>query len=752
MKAKTGFLRPGGIGRMLFLSAVVLILWSCSQTLVEKTPALSAGQGLVEVRVQTGEGTGRTLLPDAGEFRYVVSFLGVGGELVVPSAGPVIQVLDAGLWTILVTGLLNDPDYDIAVAAGSGEVTVTAGTTVSVAISLRPRTDEGDGTFAYDIGFDPAIAGDISEAWLSLTSLSNQSNRYEVKLKGSDSGANPGTFDIPPGYYRLSLSAVKGGQPMLLTETAHIYPYLSTRKVYTIGAADFTNQVYLGGTVSLDPAQFSGYTLKRVHAWNTGTVAPGPSEYTAETSAGTGAWDLVLPLSVTGRYYFKVELEQGAGSRYYSALLDRDVPAQGSGGLSLTVEDYEISLGDIRGGRLSSVRHALEGETVQLLVRENPGYTKNGDPAVNAVNGGAVSLAGSGNSYSFTMPPGSVEILADIFEPPSPADMIGYPTIMESGVDTGNLWMAYVPAVGNFPMGMDDGGVGTVERPYWIGETEVTYELWNAVRTWAVTGSGAPGAGLYILNDGRQGSGGPGETDQYPVSQINWYDAVAWCNALTEWYNAFKEAGEDLEPVYYSDLACQTLIRGNTGPDFYPDPELGIPTAVIKPGASGFRLPDNEEWELAARWQGASYLTSDYVHEGNWYYTRGDSASGAADNTETAAQAVAVFTTDQTNPAALQEIRSKIPNGLGLYDMNGNVSEFCFGFAALRFSTSTPKDELQYIVRGGNYGDLFLYAWTTQFMYPLTVSSIQTIRAGTFTINPPLPGGTFGIRLARTAD
>jgi formylglycine-generating enzyme required for sulfatase activity len=60
-------------------------------------------------------------------------------------------------------------------------------------------------------------------------------------------------------------------------------------------------------------------------------------------------------------------------------------------------------------------------------------------------------------------------------------------------------------------------------------------------------------------------------------------------------------------------------------------------SAYAKPGATGFRLPSSNEWELAARWRGSdpTNTVSGYT---NPYFTKGDSASGAtADYNDTAA-------------------------------------------------------------------------------------------------------------------
>jgi formylglycine-generating enzyme required for sulfatase activity len=58
--------------------------------------------------------------------------------------------------------------------------------------------------------------------------------------------------------------------------------------------------------------------------------------------------------------------------------------------------------------------------------------------------------------------------------------------------------MRYAPAA-TFPTGMDDDGEATVKHGFWIGETEVTYELWYEVRVWAEA------KGYRFRNAGREG-------------------------------------------------------------------------------------------------------------------------------------------------------------------------------------------------------------------------------------------------------
>ncbi len=60
--------------------------------------------------------------------------------------------------------------------------------------------------------------------------------------------------------------------------------------------------------------------------------------------------------------------------------------------------------------------------------------------------------------------------------------------------------MIYVPGK-SFPTGTDDLGTATVASAYWIGETQVTYELWNKVYTWAIAN------GYTFANSGHMGGG-----------------------------------------------------------------------------------------------------------------------------------------------------------------------------------------------------------------------------------------------------
>jgi formylglycine-generating enzyme required for sulfatase activity len=194
--------------------------------------------------------------------------------------------------------------------------------------------------------------------------------------------------------------------------------------------------------------------------------------------------------------------------------------------------------------------------------------------------------------------------------------------------------------------------------PFQIGETEATYELWNTVKTWAASN------GYTFANPGRQGgdSGSlPVGTIQHPVTTISWRDAVVWCNAYSE--------ASGKTPVYRT--TADAIIRNSS-----LTVESLVDTSKIA-GKNGYRLPTEAEWEFAARGGVPSGTTPwTYIYAGD-------------DNP----LLVAVYSVNSSYHTAA--VKTQNPNTLGLYDMSGNVWEWCWDLYS----------GINRAARGGNWND-----------------------------------------------
>ena len=274
--------------------------------------------------------------------------------------------------------------------------------------------------------------------------------------------------------------------------------------------------------------------------------------------------------------------------------------------------------------------------------------------------------------------------------------------------------LVYVPGK-TFPTGTNDaGGAETVAADFWIGETEVTYALWSKVYTWATAN------GYQFPVTGEQGGGTGTKSSSHPATNMKWSGAMVWCNAATEWYNA--QTG--------TSFTCVYTYSGQTIRDGTITNRTAYENAVAETSATGFRLPTSNEWELAARWRGSdstntvSGYTDPYFTKGNsashaytaWSDTSDTNPANGVEDNKDANDLVAVYgdyytpSWVPTGVAGTAAVKSKQPNTLGLYDMSGNVNEYCFDY----YGSSRIK-------RGGS--------WAEQG-YTLGIGQIGTTSAG----------------------
>jgi formylglycine-generating enzyme required for sulfatase activity len=153
-----------------------------------------------------------------------------------------------------------------------------------------------------------------------------------------------------------------------------------------------------------------------------------------------------------------------------------------------------------------------------------------------------------------------------------------------------------------------------------------------------------------------------GDTSRYPVEQVAWYDAAEFCNGLSR--------REGL-PDYYE---LQNIIWG--------DPDLGkgglmVAAKVSVLGGPGYRLPSDAEWEYACRAGTTTPFHFGSQLDGRRANVDGNYPYGAREKGP-----------HRKRP---ESVGAYPPNAFGLYDMHGNVWEWCNDYYYPRSQPESPN-------------------------------------------------------------
>ncbi len=233
--------------------------------------------------------------------------------------------------------------------------------------------------------------------------------------------------------------------------------------------------------------------------------------------------------------------------------------------------------------------------------------------------------------------------------------------------DSSVLDMVYIPS-GVFWMGSDINI--SIEKPmhpvvlslFYMSIYPVNWARWIEVKKWGENN------GYEFRNKENMGGGNVSVNQNHPVTGIPWHDPIKWCNALSE--------KEGKIPCYYTSPARDEVYRKG---------RLVLENDWVNWDANGYRLPTEAEWEYACR----AGTTTRY-HYGDTLTNNDANICG-----------------EGTTP-----VGSYKPNAWGLYDMHGNVWEWCWDRVYKNYGKKGPvinpricsEDPIR-CLRGGSWSD-----------------------------------------------
>ncbi len=291
---------------------------------------------------------------------------------------------------------------------------------------------------------------------------------------------------------------------------------------------------------------------------------------------------------------------------------------------------------------------------------------------VTASNAVTVNAAAVTNST----PAGYFRLLAT---PNTPAGMV----LIPAGSFTMGNYLFFNSAT-NDPDITDANPTNVYVSAFYMDVNLVSYGLWTNVYAYATS------HGYNFVNAGA----GKNSAANQPVQTVDWFDCVKWCNARSQ------QAG--LTPVYYTDAGfTQVFTNGDNGTTIYQN----LTT-------NGYRLPTEAEWEKAARGglTANRFPWGNSISESQANYYAYPNHPNSGGYTYDVNNYTGYNTNFDTGNSYTSPVGSFAPNGYGLYDMAGNVFEWCWDWYGTPYgqpTTNNPTGAGQgsgyRMLRGGNW-------------------------------------------------
>lgn len=240
---------------------------------------------------------------------------------------------------------------------------------------------------------------------------------------------------------------------------------------------------------------------------------------------------------------------------------------------------------------------------------------------------------------------------------------------------------AYIPA-GSFTMGSSPSEPChnsaetvhqvTLTRSFYMLETEVTRQMWANLQ---VSHPALPDDPSNLTHS---------PTMEHPVNRSTWYEAILFLNLLSQ--------QEALDPCYFKDSGFTTPVNET---NYSSDP------IYCDFDAFGYRLPTESEWEYACRAGTTGPFSCDEPN-----YTT-SSCGFCIPDYHLELELHSVFCGNSSGSS--EPVSSKLPNPWGLYDMHGNLLEWCWDWSWTYPGDSTdptgPDDGLFKVRRSGSFND-----------------------------------------------